>query len=114
MRMSKQSRLHLPRVPARPGEAPDFSYVQISPPGAVPRPDVTAAARDIENCLAAGRRFTLGKIAKQHAGNAAQLARLLQMHEGAVHLPGFHAAIFEQQNRAVGVEFPGSSQRGFD
>ena len=43
----KQSRLHLPRAPARPGEAPDFSYVHLSPAGAVPRPDVNARARDI-------------------------------------------------------------------
>src|SRR5277367_993985 len=46
MRMS-QSRLHLPRAPARPGEAPDFSYVQLSPAGAVPRPQVNARARDM-------------------------------------------------------------------
>jgi 2-oxoisovalerate dehydrogenase E1 component alpha subunit len=45
--MNKQSRLHLPRAPARPGEAPDFSYVQLSPAGAVGRPDVNARARDI-------------------------------------------------------------------
>src|SRR5580658_10448821 len=59
-------------------------------------------------------RFTLRKIAQQHARNSAQLSRLLQMHERAVHLPGFHATIFEQQNRAMSIEFPGSSQRGFD
>lgn len=47
MRMSKQSRLHLPRVPARPGEAPDFSYVQLSAAGAVPRPEINARARDM-------------------------------------------------------------------
>ncbi|HMD29716.1 MAG TPA: thiamine pyrophosphate-dependent enzyme [Steroidobacteraceae bacterium] len=45
--MSKQSRLHLPRVPARPGEAPDFSYVQLSPAGAVLRPEINARARDM-------------------------------------------------------------------
>jgi 2-oxoisovalerate dehydrogenase E1 component alpha subunit len=45
--MEKRSRLHLPRVPARPGEAPDFSYLQLSPAGAVPRPEVTARARDM-------------------------------------------------------------------
>lgn len=45
--MNKHSRLHLPRSPARPGEAPDFSYVQLSPAGAVARPDVNARARDI-------------------------------------------------------------------
>src|ERR1700683_4040265 len=47
MRMNKQSRLHLPSPPPRPGEAPDFSYVQLSPAGAVPRPDVNARVRDI-------------------------------------------------------------------
>src|SRR5271166_6013972 len=45
--MTKKSRLHLPRVPARPGEAPDFSYVQLSPAGAVPRPEINARARDM-------------------------------------------------------------------
>jgi 2-oxoisovalerate dehydrogenase E1 component alpha subunit len=48
MRM-KHSRLHLPHTPARPGEAPDFSYMQLSPAGAVARPDVNARARDIES-----------------------------------------------------------------
>src|SRR5258708_8547321 len=47
--MTKPPRLHLPHPPARPGEAPDFSYVQLSPAGAVPRPDVNARARDIES-----------------------------------------------------------------
>ena len=47
--MTPRSRLHVPSPPARPGQEPDFSYVQISPAGAVNRPDVTAAARDIEN-----------------------------------------------------------------
>jgi len=45
--MNKRSRLHVPRVPARPGETPDFSYVQLAPAGAVARPDVNAPARDI-------------------------------------------------------------------
>src|ERR1700689_1195939 len=45
--MNRKSRLHLPRAPARPGEVPDFSYVQLSPAGAVARPDVNARARDI-------------------------------------------------------------------
>jgi 2-oxoisovalerate dehydrogenase E1 component alpha subunit len=47
MRMNKQSRLHLPREPARPGEAPDFSYVHLSPAGAVARPQINARARDM-------------------------------------------------------------------
>ncbi len=45
--MNRPSRLHVPRVPARPGEAPDFSYVDLSPAGSVARPDVNARARDI-------------------------------------------------------------------
>jgi len=45
--MVNPSRLHLPRAPARPGEAPDFSYLDLSPAGAVARPEVTAKARDI-------------------------------------------------------------------
>jgi 2-oxoisovalerate dehydrogenase E1 component alpha subunit len=45
--MKNRSRLHLPHAPARPGEAPDFSYVHRSPAGAVQRPDVNARARDI-------------------------------------------------------------------
>jgi 2-oxoisovalerate dehydrogenase E1 component alpha subunit len=48
VRMNNKSRLHLPRAPARPGEAPDFSYVHLSPAGAVDKPQVTARARDIE------------------------------------------------------------------
>jgi 2-oxoisovalerate dehydrogenase E1 component alpha subunit len=47
--MSRPSRLHVPRPPARPGEAPDFGYVRLSPAGAVARPDVAAAAAEIEN-----------------------------------------------------------------
>src|SRR2546430_13437682 len=42
-------RLLVPAPPARPGQEPDFSYVQISPAGAVNRPDVTASVRNIEN-----------------------------------------------------------------
>src|ERR1700759_3859533 len=47
MGMIKKSRLHLPRVPARPGENPDFSYVELSPAGAVARPQVNTRARDM-------------------------------------------------------------------
>jgi 2-oxoisovalerate dehydrogenase E1 component alpha subunit len=46
--MPTKPHLHIPHPPARPGEKPDFSYVQISPAGAVGRPDVNARARDIE------------------------------------------------------------------
>jgi 2-oxoisovalerate dehydrogenase E1 component alpha subunit len=47
--MTQRSRLHIPFPPARPGDKPDFSYVQISPAGAVARPDTKAPARDMED-----------------------------------------------------------------
>jgi 2-oxoisovalerate dehydrogenase E1 component alpha subunit len=46
--MTRVSRLHVPRPPARPGQAPDFSYLQISPAGAVARPEAMAALTDTE------------------------------------------------------------------
>src|ERR1700761_8982360 len=46
--MTPRSRLHIPYPPARPGDKPDFSYVRISPPGAVGRPESLAPVRDIE------------------------------------------------------------------
>lgn len=46
--MNPRSRLHVPRAHARPGETPDFSYVQLSPAGAVDRPDSNAPASDIQ------------------------------------------------------------------
>jgi 2-oxoisovalerate dehydrogenase E1 component alpha subunit len=50
--MSRTSRLHIPHPPARPGDTPDFGYVDISPAGAVPRPEINARLRDIERSLA--------------------------------------------------------------
>lgn len=44
-----RSRLHVPRPPARPGEKPDFSYVAISPAGAVARPDPNAPLSETES-----------------------------------------------------------------
>ena len=38
--MNDVTRLHVPAVPARPGERPDFSYVKLSAAGAVERPPV--------------------------------------------------------------------------
>jgi 2-oxoisovalerate dehydrogenase E1 component alpha subunit len=58
--MTQRSRLHVPNPPARPGDKPDFSYVQISPAGAVARPDVTASPRDIE-CLSVEMVRVLGE-----------------------------------------------------
>jgi 2-oxoisovalerate dehydrogenase E1 component alpha subunit len=45
--MIQKSRLHIPHPPARPGEKPDFSYLQISQPGEVMRPDVNTHAMDM-------------------------------------------------------------------
>ncbi|HEX5788997.1 MAG TPA: thiamine pyrophosphate-dependent enzyme [Woeseiaceae bacterium] len=47
--MAKKSRLHIPRPTARPGDEPDFSYLDLSPAGAVDKPSVGARVRDIEN-----------------------------------------------------------------
>jgi len=46
--MPTKSRLHVPRTPARPGEAPDFRYLELSPAGSVARPEVGARVRDIQ------------------------------------------------------------------
>jgi 2-oxoisovalerate dehydrogenase E1 component alpha subunit len=45
--MIQKSRLHIPHPPARPGETPDFSYLNISAPGEVQRPDVNTHAMDM-------------------------------------------------------------------
>jgi len=42
--MTRTPRLHVPRPPARPGDAPDFSYLQVSPAGEVARPDPSSPA----------------------------------------------------------------------
>ncbi len=47
--MSKQPYLHIPRPTARPGDVPDFSYLNLSPAGAVDRPPIDARAADIEH-----------------------------------------------------------------
>ena len=38
--------LHVPEPPARPGETPDFSKIQVPAAGLAPRPDVTAPASE--------------------------------------------------------------------
>jgi 2-oxoisovalerate dehydrogenase E1 component alpha subunit len=43
-----KSRLHVPITPARPGAKPDFSYLRLSPAGAMPRPPIDAKAADID------------------------------------------------------------------
>ncbi len=51
--MAQRSRLHVPHPPSRPGDKPDFSYVRLSPAGAVPRPDVTATLPEVEGLATA-------------------------------------------------------------
>ena len=46
--MNRPSRLHIPHVPARPGEAPDFSYLTLAAAGSVPRPDPAAPFAELE------------------------------------------------------------------
>lgn len=43
-----KSRLHIPHPPARPGDRPDFSYVALSPAGAIQRPEPTAPLAGLE------------------------------------------------------------------
>lgn len=45
--MIQKSRLHIPHPPARPGDTPDFSYLSLSEPGEVMRPDVNTHAMDM-------------------------------------------------------------------
>ena len=46
--MNPESRLHIPRPSARPGEAPDFSYLHLSEAGSIKRPDPDTPASEIE------------------------------------------------------------------
>ena len=46
--MNRPSRLHIPHVPARPGQPPDFSYLKLSAAGSVPRPDAAAPLAELE------------------------------------------------------------------
>ena len=46
--MANKSRLHIPKPTARPGDEPDFSYLDLSPAGAVEKPPVAARTRDVE------------------------------------------------------------------
>jgi len=46
--MAKASRLHIPQPTARPGEEPDFSYLELSPAGAIDKPSIKARTVDIE------------------------------------------------------------------
>ncbi len=47
--MSRKSRLHIPHPSARPGDKPDFSYLDLSPAGSVDKPPIDSRPRDIEH-----------------------------------------------------------------
>jgi len=47
--MVTKSRLHIPHPSARPGDKPDFSYLNLSPAGSVDKPSIDARTRDIEH-----------------------------------------------------------------
>jgi len=46
--MITKSRLQIPRPTARPGDKPDFSYLELSPAGSVDKPPISSRTRDIE------------------------------------------------------------------
>lgn len=46
--MNKKSRLHIPHPSARPGDKPDFGYLDLSPAGSVDKPPIDSRTRDIE------------------------------------------------------------------
>ena len=46
--MIEKSRLQIPRPTARPGDEPDFSYLELSPAGALDKPPIGSRTRDIE------------------------------------------------------------------
>ncbi len=47
--MAKKSRLHIPSPSARPGDKPDFSYLNLAPAGSADKPAVEARTREIEH-----------------------------------------------------------------
>ena len=47
--MAHKSRLHIPRPSARPGDEPDFSYLNLSPAGSVDKPPIDTRTRDMED-----------------------------------------------------------------
>ncbi|MBT8091424.1 MAG: 3-methyl-2-oxobutanoate dehydrogenase (2-methylpropanoyl-transferring) subunit alpha, partial [Gammaproteobacteria bacterium] len=47
--MIEKSRLQIPRPTARPGDEPDFSYLELSPAGSVDKPPIGSRTRDIEH-----------------------------------------------------------------
>src|SRR5258708_4283801 len=58
-------------------------------------------------------RLTFRKVSQHNPAHAFELTGLFQMHQDAIHLVGLHSAIFENQDRILGVQFPRRSDRGF-
>jgi 2-oxoisovalerate dehydrogenase E1 component alpha subunit len=46
--MAKKSRLHIPRPSARPGDKPDFSYLNLAPAGSADKPSADARTSETE------------------------------------------------------------------
>jgi len=46
--MARKSRLHIPRPSARPGDTPDFSYLELAPAGSADKPAIDARTRDLD------------------------------------------------------------------
>ena len=46
--MIEKSRLHIPRPTARPGDEPDFSYLDLAPAGAIDKPPIGSSTRNLE------------------------------------------------------------------
>ncbi len=51
-------------------------------------------------------RLAIRKVSEHNPAHAVKFSSLLQMHQNAIYLVGFHSAVFEDQNRIPGVQFP--------
>src|SRR5260370_37994195 len=58
-------------------------------------------------------RFALWKISQNDPTHVFKFSGLLQMHQNAIHLIRPHRAVFENQDRIPGVQFPWRSDGGF-
>lgn len=57
MKNAAPLRLHVPEPPARPGETPDFGWLNIPEAGSVPRPDIATAPSEMR-----GHAYTLIRV----------------------------------------------------
>src|SRR5260370_36257912 len=56
-------------------------------------------------------RLTLGEVSEHNPATAFEFTGLFQMHQHTIHLVRFHRAVFEDQDRIPGVQFPRRSDR---